>query len=217
MLSVMSACLSVFVDVMGRNAGFLTRILRRLPMHVLPYAHDILKQQCLKSVFEIGFSNWFRMNNLCERLSQCRLRNGEWLASGNFKMVSHLPHVSNVLKNIFCSRVLPNDFGRITDRIGQLENIVPSHAKSLHCKNYRNNTAQSHIVWIGCHAGTFYNRIVAIQTSQTMIHFISRVKYILIGVETDEKLSKSLVTLIKIINFTINHQNYTRFWLYSRE
>ena len=38
-------------DEIGRMAGFLTRLIfRKLPIQVRPYAHEILKQQCLKSV-----------------------------------------------------------------------------------------------------------------------------------------------------------------------
>ena len=39
-------------EEIGRVAGFLTRLIfRKLPIHVLPYAHEIRKQQCLKSEF----------------------------------------------------------------------------------------------------------------------------------------------------------------------
>ena len=44
----------------------------------------------------------------------------------------------------------------------------------------------------------FITKIVAIQTSQTVIHFISRVQNLQIGFETDKKLSKSLVSLNQI-------------------
>ena len=49
--------------------------------------------------------------------------------------------------------------------------------------------------------------MILIQTSQTVIHYISRVQNIQIAGDADEKLSKSLVSLIKVINFITNHES----------
>ena len=64
---------------------------------------------------------------------------------------------------------------------------------------------------LSCLPVDFITEINVNQTSETVIHFISRVQTIQIGVETDEKLSKSLVSLIKVINFIANHEAFVMY------